>query len=140
MIFSGHWEHTMDDKGRVVFPRAYRGEFGAGGFITLAVDGCLSIMNEATFESDATQMSAAYRDGDRERRDVARAFMAAATPFSLDKAGRIAVPQDLRAYAGLEKDCVFVGMFDRIELWDAQAWERSRSAGDMARSDPEGSR
>ena len=49
-----------------------------------------------------------------------------------DKQGRITIPPHLRTYAGLDKDCVVVGALDRVEIWDAQAWEDYSAAKESA--------
>jgi MraZ protein len=45
-----------------------------------------------------------------------------------DGQGRIAITPDLRRYAGLTKDCVVIGAFSRVEIWDAQAWQEYQDA------------
>ncbi|MFO7253816.1 MAG: cell division/cell wall cluster transcriptional repressor MraZ, partial [Actinomycetes bacterium] len=40
-----------------------------------------------------------------------------------DKQGRITIPQHLREYAGLRRDCAVIGANTRLEIWDAEAWE-----------------
>ena len=57
-------------------------------------------------------------------RDYQRMLASGASDETPDKQGRITIPQHLRGYAGLDKDCVVVGAINRVEVWDAAAWEQ----------------
>jgi MraZ protein len=46
-----------------------------------------------------------------------------ASDETLDKQGRLTIPAPLRTYAGLDKDVVVVGAINRVEVWDAAAWQ-----------------
>jgi MraZ protein len=52
-------------------------------------------------------------------------FIAGASECTVDKLGRILIPPNLREYAALEKNVVFVGMGSRIQIWDKQRWEET---------------
>ena len=52
-----------------------------------------------------------------------RRLIAPAQPVEFDKAGRISIPQSLREFAGLSKDCVILGINKYIELWDATKYK-----------------
>lgn len=49
---------------------------------------------------------------------------------SLDKQGRILVPALHREMADLEKDVVFVGMMNRVELWDKARYNTEETEED----------
>jgi len=59
-----------------------------------------------------------------------RVFLSGASQETPDKQGRVTVPQPLRDYAGLTKDCVVIGAGSRLEVWDAQAWETYLAANE----------
>ena len=59
----------------------------------------------------------------KDARKFTRLFFSGATNVEIDKQGRINIPQNLRDYAGLEKDCTVIGVSSRIEIWDTNAWE-----------------
>jgi MraZ protein len=65
-------------------------------------------------------------------RDYLRVFLSGASQETPDKQGRVTVPQPLRDYAGLTKDCVVIGAGARLEVWDAQAWETYLAANETA--------
>jgi MraZ protein len=52
-----------------------------------------------------------------------RMLFAGASAEIADRQGRVTLPQVLRDYAGLHRDCIVIGAFDHIEIWDADAWE-----------------
>src|SRR5690606_37841986 len=56
-------------------------------------------------------------------RDYSRVFFASASDEVPDRQGRITIPQSLREYAGLRRECAVIGANTRLEIWDAQAWE-----------------
>ena len=66
----------------------------------------------------------------RTNRNYARAFFGGASDVSLDKQGRLPIPPALRAFAGLDKDVVVVGVSDRIEIWEAGSWQSLSSQAD----------
>src|SRR5579871_5043322 len=55
-------------------------------------------------------------------RDYSRVFFASASDEVPDKQGRVTIPQGLRDYAGLQRECVVIGANTRLEIWDNAAW------------------
>jgi MraZ protein len=68
-------------------------------------------------------------------RDYSRVLFAGASDEVPDKQGRITIPPALRDYAGLDRDCVVIGANSRVEVWDAQSWERYLSEQEQAFSE-----
>ena len=120
-MFVGTFEHSLDDKGRVVLPSRFRHYVADKGYLS-KLDGCLGLWTEEEFEAVATMM----RDRMREGRIIQRAmrdFFAHAAEVSPDSQGRISIPQRLREFAGFERDLVINGRMDRVEIWSADRWE-----------------
>ncbi|PIW90890.1 MAG: cell division/cell wall cluster transcriptional repressor MraZ, partial [Candidatus Nealsonbacteria bacterium CG_4_8_14_3_um_filter_39_7] len=61
--------------------------------------------------------------GQMEARGFARLMLSGAMSVNLDKLGRALVPEYLKTYAGLKKNVVVCGLYNRLELWDEEAWE-----------------
>ncbi len=97
-MFIGTYDHSLDPKGRYVFPLA-------------------------EFEAFAVKLRTLPLT-ERPSRDFVRVFVAGASQESADAQGRVVIPQPLREYAGLAKDVVVVGQLSRIEIWDRSEWER----------------
>ena len=70
-------------------------------------------------------------------REAARSFFAGATDVTPDKQGRLTIPQSLRKYATLEKDVTVLGVYSRIEIWDANTWSERQLSGDASLADIE---
>ncbi len=68
-------------------------------------------------------------------RDYVRVFFAGASDEMPDKQGRITIPPTLRDYAGLSKECVVIGAMNRVEIWDAAAWQSYSDEQEQAFAD-----
>ncbi|WP_078806191.1 division/cell wall cluster transcriptional repressor MraZ [Pilibacter termitis] len=121
-MFMGEFQHNIDAKGRLIVPAKLRDDLGDKFVVTKGMDGCLFgyPMDEWTRFAEKTKELPLSR---AQARQFTRHFFASASESELDKQGRINVPQSLREYAGLEKNCVIVGVDTRIEIWDATRWD-----------------
>ena len=127
-MFLGEFQHSLDAKGRVILPAEFRDQLVGGAVIARGLDGCLSVYPHEEFETLADQMREKAKRGERERR-AARSFFAGAKPIAPDRQGRVAIPQNLREFAGLERDVMVVGVDFRIEIWDTARWRVQDEAG-----------
>src|SRR5204862_325581 len=100
-MFLGEYEHSLDAKGRVILPARFREQLEGGAVMTRALDGCLAVYTLDEFDRVARKLTGARERGGRERQ-AARTFFSGATELTPDKQGRVAVPQKMRDYAGLE--------------------------------------
>jgi MraZ protein len=118
-MFLGEHQHSLDAKGRVILPARFRDQLEGGAVMARALDGCLAVYPTVEFDRVALKLREARERGTRERQ-AARSFFAGAVEIAPDKQGRVAIPQHLRDYAGLEREVIVAGGFDHIEIWDAQ--------------------
>ena len=120
--FLGTHEHSVDTKGRVVLPAAYRENLEEGLVMTIGINRCLTVHPETEWRR--------YREGLRKLKTT----NAAQRQFSLmttsqahrdtpDRQGRITIPARLRDYAGIDKEVCVVGADTRVEIWDRARWE-----------------
>src|SRR5699024_10428155 len=58
----------------------------------------------------------------KDARKFMRMFFSGAVEVELDKQVRINIPQNLRKYANLSKECTVIGVSNRIEIWDRETW------------------
>lgn len=121
-MFLGTHTPRLDDKGRLAFPAKFRNEFEGGLVITKGQERCLFVFPMAEF-ARITDLLRSAPVTQRSVRDFSRVFFASASHEVPDAQGRITVPQPLREYAGLSKDCVVIGANSRVEVWDAAAWQ-----------------
>ncbi|CAD2079342.1 Protein MraZ [Jeotgalicoccus meleagridis] len=118
----GEYKHNLDTKGRIIVPSKFRDLLSEQFIITRGLDRCLFAytMDEwARIEEKLKTLPLTKKDA----RKFTRLFFSGATNVEIDKQGRINIPQNLRDYAGLEKDCTVIGVSSRIEIWDTNAWE-----------------
>lgn len=120
-MFIGEFHHTLDDKGRMAIPVKFRAELAAGAVITRGLDRSLFLYPKAEWEKLASKL-ANLPLGQADTRAFARLMLAGAMDVEVDKSGRVTVPEYLRTYAGVSKDVVVTGLYDRIEVWDEKAW------------------
>lgn len=133
-MFLGTHHVRLDDKGRLFLPAKYREELAEGLVITKGQERCLYLFPVEEFQRITEALRAAPMTA-KAVRDYSRVFFAGASDETPDKQGRITVPQGLRAYAGLSRDCTVIGANTRLEIWDTQAWETYLSAQEQQFSD-----
>ncbi|CAB4322722.1 unannotated protein [freshwater metagenome] len=120
VMFVGTFEHSLDDKGRVVLPSTFRAQLADRGFLA-QWDRCLGLWTEEGFSDAAERLTQRIRNGEVPQ-GALRAFAANAHEVRPDSQGRITIPQRLRDFAGLGRDAVVIGAIDRIEIWQTGRW------------------
>lgn len=115
---TGQFSHNIDAKGRLFIPVSLRKELGQTFHVTVGQDHCLSVYSD---ESWAAFMARLKELSYNEVKKL-RALFAYAADCEPDSQGRILIPAKLREYAGLTKEVVVVGSFDRAEIWSAERW------------------
>jgi len=121
--FFGRYEHSLDDKGRVILPSKFRVHFDHGGYLSEYQDGCLSLWTPDQFEQQMETMLERATTG-RSDRNLVRLWASTSHELEIDKQGRMAIPVRLREYAGLVGDVLVLGAIDRVELWNREAWDQ----------------
>ena len=121
----------MDEKGRVAFPALLRSaleKIGAHDSFVLTqslYEPCLVAMSRADFDAQAEKIRQ-LPPSNPAVMQFKRFVIAPASDVVIDKAGRVGVPKELREYAGLERECVWAGVVERIELWSKARWDELR--------------
>lgn len=128
-MFMGEFNHSIDAKGRIIIPSKFREDLGDKFVITLGLDGCLFAYPDSEWMSFVEKLKTL--PGTKEARQLQRYFMAGAAECEIDKQGRILIPAKLRESAKLDKDIVFVGVLNKIEIWSKEHWENNNEFGDV---------
>lgn len=118
----GEFKHSIDAKGRLIVPAKFRGDLGERFIVTRGLDGCLfgyPADEWEKVEEKLSQLPMAKRDA----RKFTRFFYSAATECTIDKQGRINLPQNLIDFAEIEKTCYLVGVSNRFEIWSEEKWD-----------------
>ncbi|MDP2656192.1 MAG: division/cell wall cluster transcriptional repressor MraZ [bacterium] len=125
-MFIGQYNHSVDEKGRMAVPVKYRKELTKGAVVTKGLDDCLVLYTVKEWEKLAEKLSN-LSITQANTRAFARLMLAGAMDVSLDKQGRIILPDYLRAYAHLGKKVVVAGLYNRIEVWSEEVWQTYKS-------------
>ncbi|HKI58251.1 MAG TPA: division/cell wall cluster transcriptional repressor MraZ [Trueperaceae bacterium] len=123
----GEFQYSVDDKGRVIVPPAFRDFVEDGLVVTRGMEGCLYVFPLSSWqriESRLTELPLT----DPEARNFVRFFYSGAAKARLDSAGRITVPGTLRAFAEVEGNVVVAGAPNRLEIWNEERWLSNLSA------------
>ena len=125
--FLGELTRRVDSKGRVVLPAEYRDLLDGDFYVTRGRDRCLYVFPLEVWEKKKRALGE-LDEADARERAVLRTFFSGATRPELDSAGRAQLSVQLREYAGLSQDVVFVGVGEFAEIWAADAWARYQPA------------
>ncbi len=132
-MFIGEYHHSIDEKGRLTIPSKLREELGEQFILTRGLDGCLFIYPNKEWNNVINK----YKElpNIKEARNFMRFFLSGASNQELDKQGRINIPSPLINYANLIKDCIIIGVNDRLEIWSKENWESFVSENEQSFSD-----
>ncbi|MDO5783467.1 MAG: division/cell wall cluster transcriptional repressor MraZ [Eubacteriales bacterium] len=125
----GEYRHTLDAKGRLFIPAKLREELGDSFVVTKGLDQCLFLYPQAAWNALEEKIRQLPMS---KSRDLQRFFLSSASDVSVDKQGRIVVPTVLRGYAALDHDVTVIGVSERAEIWDTQAWDAYNGRLDAA--------
>jgi len=121
-MFIGQYQHNLDDKGRLMIPARFRELLEGGAYITQGFDKCLMVLTDAYFKQVYERIEA-MNLADPTARLLRRLILANAYPIVADKVGRILVPQNLRAFLGIENgELIVAGQGEYFEVWTPVLW------------------
>ncbi|AYA75322.1 cell division/cell wall cluster transcriptional repressor MraZ [Bacillus sp. Y1] len=121
-MFMGEYHHNVDTKGRLIVPAKFREHLGETFVLTRGLDQCLfgyPLSEWDHIEEKLKGLPLTKKDA----RAFTRFFFSGATECEVDKQGRINIATPLMQYAKLEKECVVLGVSNRIEIWSKTLWE-----------------
>lgn len=121
-MFMGEFHHNIDEKGRIIIPAKLRYDLGENFIVTRGLDGCLFIYPKQEWDNIISK----YKNlpDTKERRHFMRIFLSGATVCEYDKQGRINIPEPLISFANLKKECIIVGVDERLEVWSKECWQQ----------------
>lgn len=121
-MFMGEFLHNVDEKGRVIIPAKFRDELGSSFIITRGLDKSLFVYPLEEWKLiEQNLKSLPFTKADA--RKFTRFFFSGAIESEVDKQGRVIIPNNLRSYAELIKECVFIGVSNRVEIWGKEIWD-----------------
>ncbi len=125
-MFRGHFEHAIDAKGRTSLPSRFRDVLAATGDERMVLtpspfDACLHLFPMKAWEELEAKI-AALPQFEPNVIKLRRLYVSAAVECEVDKHGRVLVPNSLREHAMLQKDVLWAGMGQMVELWAREKW------------------
>ncbi|MCQ2814820.1 MAG: division/cell wall cluster transcriptional repressor MraZ [Bacilli bacterium] len=116
-MFFGNYEHTIDEKNRLVIPSKLREEAGVKVFILKGFDGALSVYKALDFQKLVAEIQS-LPFNEKISRDYIRIQLASAAEMDVDKQGRIQIPTHLMNKYQMNKEVVIIGVGDHFEIWN----------------------
>ena len=120
-MLMGEFHHNIDEKRRIIMPSKLREELGNTIIITRGLEDCLFIYSKEEWSQIVTKLKN-LPFTKKDARSFTRVFLSGATETEFDKQGRIKLPLPLTEYATLLKECVIIGVNDRVEIWSKDNW------------------
>ncbi len=121
-MFVGKYQNSIDSKSRLIIPSKFRDELGCRCVVAQSLDKCLTISTMEEWEKFLMELNQ-LPTSNPEARMIRRYFNQSAAVCDVDKQGRVTLPQELRQYAGINKELVTIGNINNIEVWSKEYWE-----------------
>lgn len=122
IMLMGEFHHNLDEKGRIIIPSKIREELGDSIIVTRGLEDCLFIYSEKEWSKVVSKLKE-LPFTKKDARSFTRMFLSGATITDFDKQGRIKIAQPLLEYADLKKECIVIGVNDRLEIWSKERWD-----------------
>ena len=118
-MLMGEFHHNIDEKSRLIIPSKFRSELGERFIITKGLDKCLFVYSEVEWNKIMQKVSS-LQFTKKNVRAFERAFIGGASTIEFDKQGRINITSPLVHYADIHKECVIIGVNERLEIWSLE--------------------
>ena len=122
-MMMGEYNSNLDEKSRLVIPAKLRQELNSEIVITRGLDNCLFLYPKETFDIITEKLNS-LPFTKKDARNFSRFFLSGASLTAFDKQGRILISSPLINYANIKKECVIIGVGNRIEIWSKDNWEK----------------
>jgi len=133
-MFIGEYNHNLDSKGRLAVPAKFRNMFKKGAVVTKGLDNCLFLYPKEKWQ----EMAEKFADlpiSQSKARAFTRHMLAGAMDVEFDNQGRVTLPEYLRKFAGLDKKAIVAGVYDRLEIWDEETWQKYKQSAEENSND-----
>jgi len=133
-MFIGEYQHNLDQKDRLAVPVKFRAKLKQGAVVTRGLDNCLFLYPQAEWKKLAEKL-AALPISKSNTRAFSRFMLSGAMDVNVDKQGRIKLPDYLKKFAGMKKTVIVAGLYNRLELWDKESWNKYKQGTEKASTD-----
>lgn len=118
----GHYFQKFSGKGRVALPSKFKKSLGAIIILSRWYEGSLAVFEVSSWERIVLQVTGGSVVT-AQARDTERFLLGGAYELKLDRQGRFVIPQPLREHGQLAEEVVFVGLGNRVEIWNKTTWQ-----------------
>lgn len=122
-MLMGEYHHNLDEKQRIIIPSKFRDDLGDKVVVTRGLENCLFVYSFSEWETIVNKLKT-LPFTKKDARSFIRIFLSGATVCEFDKQGRIKLTMPLASYANIEKECVILGVNDRLEIWSSNEWDK----------------
>ena len=122
-MFFGSFEHSLDEKNRLLIPAKLRNTLGTKLFIMKGYEGSLSIYPNDQFVKFLNKLQSLPYES-KVSRDIERISLSSVFELEIDRVNRIQIPTALINKYSISKEVVVVGVIDHIEVWSKAKWEK----------------
>lgn len=119
----GEYHHNIDDKNRLIVPSKFREKLGDTFIVTRGLENCLFVYSTEDWERIVKKLESLPFTR-KDARKFMRFFLSGATNLEFDKQGRITISAPLLSHANIQKECVIIGVGERVEIWGLEEWEK----------------
>ncbi len=134
VMLMGEFHHNIDEKGRLIIPSKFRSELGERLIITKGLDKCLFVYSETEWNK-VMQKVGSLQFTKKNVRAFERTFIGGASIIEFDKQGRINITSPLVHYANIQKECVIIGVNERLEIWGLEEFDKYMMESEESLSD-----
>jgi len=122
-VISGEYRYALDEKARLMVPAPIRKEIAGNKlWATRGIERCLMLFPPDAWDEFSKKLAEQLPQLQARGRMIRRRLLAPAKEVEIDRTGRIVVPSSLRTYAGLDKDCIVLGIDTYLEVWDEETY------------------
>lgn len=121
-MLMGEFHHNIDEKSRLIVPSKFRSELGERVVITKGLDKCLFVYSENEWNKIMQKVSN-LQFTKKNVRAFERSFIGGASLIEFDKQGRINITSPLVHYADIKKECIIIGVNERLEIWSKESFD-----------------
>jgi MraZ protein len=131
-MFIGSYPGSLNDKRRVAIPKKFINELGEKPIIAKWYEGCLILVTSTFWQELLNRLVGPGMVAALGVRNIERFILGSAFELDPDDQGRFVIPEILAKYAGFDKELVFVGLTNRVEIWSKESWDSL--SGDLAKT------
>lgn len=123
----GQYTSKITQNRRLAIPKSIREKLGENLIIAKWYEGCLVLVSEDNWQALLQRLTGQNNMVTQSVRDTDRFILGSAYELTTDNQGRLIMPPKLMDFAGIKDEVTFLGLGDRVEIWDTNIWEKKEA-------------